>query len=461
ALHPFVVLIRALIDTEPGDIELAVRLSTVASALGASAEGASWCDHAAELTPGPLGWTLLGHALRDAQRFDEAITAWTRAADNDPGNAEIRVVLAKTLIERDRTVDGQRWLDAALAADPGHVAARMLTQVLDYRRTGAIGPLIAAVDDAVASDLPQLALDVLALGCDQRRWLHLIPMPTETVVSVINRIATRRAQGGSVTVTRAAIAAIEPPSAVAAATSFLSGLRVQVLRCPPPDLRIPLREGTHRVWTYGRDTTPHPAVDRPPAAASEALRTVGDLPWRSPVDAFARSAGLASLTPADLLGLLGHMPPHPDNVRWNKAITNPGYWPRLAAGWICLGLLHHEPDEAWASSTRRRILVDLAFGIEDWVADSAVFALIAAAWMDPSVRADVHSLVLERFMAARKTDYRRVCTIAPSLAALVLITPGVTGKEARLARNLIARSAKPPKTRWAYVVRRVGAVLGR
>jgi hypothetical protein len=48
--------------------------------------------------------------------------------------------------------------------------------------------------------------------------------------------------------------------------------------------------------------------------------------------------------------------------------------------WVCLSILHHATDEPWAASTRRQVLIDLAFGVEDWVSDSALFALVAAAY---------------------------------------------------------------------------------
>ncbi len=459
--RPFLDMARDLVDAAPGDIELAVKLSIVAEALDAAAVGVSWRTHAAELTPGPVGKILLGYALRDVDRIDEAVATWTAAAADDPGNADIRVILAKTLIEHDRPADGRRWLSAAVLIEPDHLGARMLCQVLDYHKTGAIDPVVAIVDEAVGSGQRQLVLDALTFGCLKRPWVHYIPMPTETIVAMMNQIVDMRAAGKEATATRVAAFAIEPPSAVAAAVAFLPGLRVQVMGCPSPDLRVPLRAVTHRVWSYDGATTPKPANERPSEAAIGLLREIGDLSWPNPVEAYERSAALGSLTVADLLGLLSHMPPHPDNTRWNKTIPNPAYWPRLAAGWACLGILHQRPEEPWLSSTRRQVLVDLAFGVEDWVSDSAVFALVVAAWVDPAVRADVHDLVIDRLAAVRATQLRRLSTIEHSLAELVMLTPGVTARESRQARNVIARSEKPVGGRLGYVLRQLAIRLGR
>ena len=37
-------------------------------------------------------------------------------------------------------------------------------------------------------------------------------------------------------------------------------------------------------------------------------------------------------------------------------------------------LLHHRTDEPWATSTRRRVLVELIWGVEDWITEAAARA---------------------------------------------------------------------------------------
>src|SRR5205085_3920918 len=73
------------------------------------------------------------------------------------------------------------------------------------------------------------------------------------------------------------------------------------------------------------------------------------------------------------------LPGPPDTPRWaHLAKSTPTYWYRLMQPWVCLGILHHVEAEPWPASTRRAVLVDLAFGVEDWVSDSALFALVTA-----------------------------------------------------------------------------------
>src|SRR5262249_25901398 len=124
--------------------------------------------------------------------------------------------------------------------------------------------------------------------------------------------------------------------------------------------------------------------------------------------------------------------------------TDPSYWPRFAQAWTCLGILHHRPNEAWRTSTRRRILVDLATGVEDWTTDAALFALVTAASIDPAPRADVADLAAKRFGGIRKTARRRPVSIAVSVASLVLLTPGIDAAVKRDAQQLLAAADRAP-----------------
>jgi len=156
----------------------------------------------------------------------------------------------------------------------------------------------------------------------------------------------------------------------------------------------------------------------------------------------------------DLLGLLGHLPEPPDTPRWRHLATStPTYWYRLMQPWVCLGILHHAGHEPWATSTRREVLVDLAFGVEDWVADAALFALVTAAYREPDLRPEVRHLVRARLDAA--VAAKRLVTIEASLARLMLVTPGCGADDRAVATAALARAvpdngepAPRKKRRW-------------
>jgi hypothetical protein len=128
--------------------------------------------------------------------------------------------------------------------------------------------------------------------------------------------------------------------------------------------------------------------------------------------------------------------------------------------WACLGLLHHRTEEPWAESTRRRVLVDLVWGVEDWTTEAALFALVTAAWVDPSARADVAAVVAERLADVAAVSHDRPVSIAWSVAKLAMATPELDRDTVELAREIVASEetdAKPsqkPQRWWRRFLRR-------
>lgn len=239
-------------------------------------------------------------------------------------------------------------------------------------------------------------------------------------------------------------------------------VRIGIAEFPPPDIRTPVRPGGYANWWYD-GTEPLPAVPAPSDAAVQLPRQVAGEPWASPLSGYVQAAPLGELALADLLGLLAHLPGPPDAPRWQHlAKLTPTYWYWLMQPWVCLGILHHATDEPWSASTRREALVDLAFGVEDWVAGAALFALVTAAYREPDLRAEVRQLVRARLDAAVAAD--RLVTIEESLAKLMLVTPGCRADDRALATAVLARAededeqdeqsapaaapAPAPKRRW-------------
>ncbi|HKD98914.1 MAG TPA: tetratricopeptide repeat protein, partial [Micromonosporaceae bacterium] len=455
-------LARETADANPADIELAVKLSGFARAAGAGALGAAWCERAERLTPGPVGSVMLGLALRDADRPAEMEAAWTRAIAADPDNLDVYVDLATVLAAQGRKRDGEAWLARALARDPRHDRSTALRHAFDFVASDDVGHLVRLVDEAREGGYADRVSPELMLACDKRTWLNRVPMPSEATSTMANTIHARRAGGEKIEVQRTAVTAIEPASAVAATRAVLPGLQMQVLRCPLPDARVPLAPVTYKIWNYGGSTIAEPVVPAASPASVELLHEVANLPWATPLAGYEGAARFAGTPLEDLLGLLCHMPAPPVNDRWEMlGERTPTYWPRLAQVWVCLGILHHRPDEPWATSARRRVLVDLVNGVEDWTTDAAMFTLVTAAWLDPACRADVAGVVRSRFDSARGTAHRRVMTIAPSIGELVLITPGLGRADRGRARRMIRRTTHPAGNRAVALWHELQFRLGR
>jgi hypothetical protein len=338
-----------------------------------------------------------------------------------------------------------------MAGKAGFRHADAARRALRFRATGEVADLVAVLDDAHPCALVDV---ILALACAERPWLNWVPMPTEAITNVANYISSRRAEGEVVGVSRVALSSAEPASAITAARRVVGRIELAIDAFPEPDIRVPLRRGDHPIWRYD-GTDPVPAVPPPSAEAVRVLYQIAVEPWPSPLAGRVQAAPLGRLPLADLLGLVAHPPEPPDTERWRfLAESTPTYWYRLLQPWVCLALLSHREDEPWPTSTRRAVLTDLALGVEDWICDAALFALITAAYREPSLRPEVRATVRRRLDAAAAAD--RLVTIEESLARLMLITPGCTTADRALASVAIARAAPddaaapapPRRRRW-------------
>jgi hypothetical protein len=316
---------------------------------------------------------------------------------------------------------------------PHRDAAR---HALRFRESGDVADLVAIADDPHGCG----TTDMLFATAGQRRaWLNWVPMAQESVVNILRDIARDRAAGKNVTVAELGISGPEPPSAIAAFLRVAGPVPVAIADFGAPDPRVALRPGRYAVWRY-EGKTAQPAVEPPSAEAVRVLHEVGAEPWSSLLAGYVQAAPLGDLPLDDLLGLLVHPPLPPDVQRYRVlAKSDPAYWYRLLQPWVCLGILHHRADEPWASSARRQVLIDLAFGVEDWVCDAALFALVTAAYREPAVRDEVRVLVRDRLIAATKAE--RPVTIWASLAHLMSITPGLRDEEKSLAMAVLNHDA--------------------
>jgi tetratricopeptide (TPR) repeat protein len=443
ALMPFLEAARGVADRGQDSVKALPPLSGLARRMGALDEAIDWCERAEKAEGSAIAAIMLGYALRNAGRPQEAHKAWLRALKREPGNVEVRVDIAELLAERGEPAKGIDVLDEALALAPDHPKAFPSSCYLRYVRTADIAHLVRLADWWREHPEHGYAGTMLATGSQGKWWLSLVPAPAEAVcngaVSLAEKHGDLHAARGTVRVT---LSALEVPSAVAAVRAALPGFTIaSPVPVPAPDIRVPVREGRYRLWTYhGTDAVP--AVPPPTPKAVKALQTVAAQgAWHHPVAAYDGAVGLSGLPLDDLLGLIAHGVPVPDdNLPWQRMrAKNPVYWPRFTQAWACLGVLHHKPEEPWPDSIRRAVLVDLVNGVEDWATDAAANALVVAAWANPAYREDVVEIVGARFTAAAQARILREVTIAKSLAHLVLVTPAMPRAAVSLATALIER----------------------
>ncbi|MEV0153125.1 tetratricopeptide repeat protein [Micromonospora sp. NPDC050686] len=436
-LRPYLTLARQVTAAHPAHGLLLGAASALARRLGEVPLAVTWAARGVRAEPSKLGEVWLGYAYRSAGRLREALAALGRAVEHDPDDLAVYADIAGTLADHGRLDEALEWIDRALDRDPTFDCAVHTAYRLRWQRDGDVAHLVALAD--FSRDHPDDSHEHgdLAECCRGRPWLGQVTPAGGAMVDVLRRLL---AAGGT------AFAAVrldgwEPPSAMRTVTAAVPGLRVEVPDVAGPDPREPRRASTCQLWRYDGGMAA-PALPAPSAAAADRIRQLAHPAWPHPPAAYDSAVVLATLELNDLLGLLVH-PPDAPGTSLGRVLAgqDPSLWVRCVQVWACLGLLHHRTDEPWADSTRRRVLLELVWGVEDWTTEAALFALVTAAWVDPAVRPDVAAVVAERLADVAAVSRERPVPISVSLAHLALAAPTLDPATAALARRLIARPA--------------------
>jgi tetratricopeptide (TPR) repeat protein len=423
ALEPYVVLVANSVRAHPDDPTLGWIGSMLVRRAGHAEEAAELAERAYAAQPSHMAAIAAGSAYRNLERWDEAEGAMRRALSHDPDNLHLRTDLGELLHTAGRKEEGLDWVEAVLKHDPGHESAFPTACGMRFEHDGDLAHLVRLADHLRERPDNGHADRVLAQHSAALPWLSGQSGPTESVIDVLFQMLEKEdgPGGGSLQVS-----APESPSAFMAFHRAVPGFVVEITDVPEPDPRRtvpevyakgPVKEVTRRVWTYA-GMVAAPAVPPPDERVLEAVAQVAAAPWRHLPAAVERASGLAGLPVDDLLGVLVHPPEQP----FGQAVAWP-YWIRQVQALACLGIAGHALEQPWRESERRAVLVDLAYGPEDWVTEAALLALVATAWVDEEARADVAELVSWRYMAAVKAAATRPVTLLDSLRHLVLATP--------------------------------------
>ncbi|MFY1617546.1 tetratricopeptide repeat protein [Micromonospora sp. WMMD736] len=458
ALTPYLTLARNAVTVHPENGTLLGAASALARRLGEVALAIRWATRGVRSQPSKMGEVWLGYAYRSAGRTRDALAALYRAVDLDPDDLAVYADIAGTLADIGRLDDALEWTERALARDPTFDCAVHTAHRLRHQRDGDVSHLVALAD--FIRDHPDDSHEHgdLAQCCRGRPWLGQLTPAVGPLLDALRQavVDDDNGVGGVVHLPAAA-----PPSAQRTATSVAPGLRVEVEGVVEPDPREPRRASARRLWTF-TEHLPTPTLPAPSAVAVERIGQVAQPAWPHPPAAYDAAVGLAGLDVDDLLGLLVHPPAAPANALGRLlAVQDPSIWVRAVQVWACLGLLHQRTDEPWDSSTRRQVLLDLVWGVEDWVTEAALFALVAAAWVDPAARSDVARVVAERLADVATVAQTRTVPIATSLAHLALAAPAVDPATTALAIRMTgARASRLPRPRnplrrlWQRLTRR-------
>jgi tetratricopeptide (TPR) repeat protein len=432
-LQPYLTLIRHVLAAHPQHSLLLGAGSALARRLGEARLAVAWARRGARIEPSKLAEIWLGYAYRSDGRIRESIAALRRAVDHDPDDLSVYADIAGTLADHGRLTEALRWTDRALERDPTFDCAVHTAHRLRYRADGDLIHLIALADfQRLHPDGTHQHTD-LAECCAERPWLGRVPSAGDVVLDALRQVLASDLATGA----QLRLSSLEAPSALRTLATVAPDLSVAVDDVPTPDIREPRRADGRTLWRYD-GTSAAPALAPPSPAAAERLRELAHPVWPHPPAAYDAAIGLAAIGAGDLLALLVHPPAAPDTeVGRALAEHDPALWVRCTQVWACLGLLHHRTDEAWETSMRRRLLVELVWGIEDWVTEAALFALVTYAWVEPAVRAEVARLMAERLADVARVGAHRPVSIAWSVAQLALATPDLDASARELASAII------------------------
>ncbi|WP_157435960.1 hypothetical protein [Actinospica robiniae] len=446
ALRPWLGLARAAAARPDADAGVLCSLSDAARRLDAASEAVAWCEKAVRLDRkagirSPNSLIKLGFAQRDAGALAPAAKTLEAGVALAPDNAELHLDLADLAFDRSDFTTSLRWAERAAALDPDSIEAR--GAVLSAKARASLAAHDGFLRDAeaiaelfhLATVHPQIPYlrTLMARTCQAVPWLGLVPPPKEAIAA--------SPKNGVVRINEVHMMALEAPSAIHAFRTRHPEARITVGETPEPDLRTACStKYGPPLWTY-QGTSAVPAIPPPDAAAVSLLAPLVIGIWGEPLAAYEHVAPLGALSEQDLLALLAHVPPPDERARRLDTVTGL-YSNRVSQAWLCIGILHHRPQEPWTDSARRRLLLRLLHGPEDWTVDAAAFALCIAAWITPQHRSDIAEQLAERYRFTARAVGHRYSALHDFLAAVVLMCPGMDPSIVALAESNLAAILK-------------------
>lgn len=422
-------LARRAVAAHPGHAVLHGVASAVARRLGDPASAVSWGRRGVELTANKLTLTWYAYALRADGQLDAAVEVMNRARREYPLDIDLSADVASWLADAGRLDEALAIIEDAMRIDPTYDCGVHTAHRLRFWRDGDAATHLVALSDFMRSQTqPSHEHTDLADCCAGQPWLGGPAWASESVINALRQVPPEQRNGGTMHVSQ-----MEPPSALATVLRVWPNLDL-TFPAPTPDLVTPLRDGPP-LWRFD-GTRLVPGLPPPPEPVASLVAATATPWWPHPVAAYDQALPLGEVPVNDLLAALVHPPAGAERY----ADLPEDAWVRSVQAFACIGLLHSRELRGPNGDMRRALdlLMQVAYGVEDWVTEAALFGLAVAAWVEPAHRPGVARVVQDRYAAAVQASERRAVTIMPGLAALVLIVPGIDDAARAHARAALA-----------------------
>jgi tetratricopeptide (TPR) repeat protein len=350
--------------------------------LGSSEETLGFARHAYQVEPAWKNAIGVANVLRDLKRIDEAAQWFRKAVEHDPTDVSAHLDLG------DMYLDAQRWDDAiaeyekAAKKEADHPWAVASIYFARFRKTGDPTQRLCLLR-LTESDDNRRAVQLARVLDPPVPYVTFLPRPGDASCNALNAIFEQMwenpaAHHGSTVKLR--LSHLESPSVVAAFRLQMEmwgpqvGFEYAVDKIQEPDPRQPKAQVPYLLWQFD-GAQPRPGLPRPDPRVQRAIGEVAGEPfhfdiWLPLAERTARELGPGAVEA--ILATLVH-PPRPDGGSWR--VLN---WTQRTQIAAALVLAHLD----------RRALYNLIYGPSDWTVGAGIIAFGALARTDPAVRAE-------------------------------------------------------------------------
>jgi tetratricopeptide (TPR) repeat protein len=378
----------------------------------------------------------MASAYRSANRPHDAIAMYEAALQHNPDEISVMLDVADLYTEIGKMPDAIAWYGKVVAREPEHEWALPSLYAAQYTATGDKSWQDKL--DAYSEAHPENERARILSGQFHPYFGGHLPDPPDAVINVMRqfmRSVAGQADPSKPASINISISALEAPSAILAANLEIKryspegvvGITVDEIQQPDPRLpRVPV---DLQLWKYD-GVYASPAVPPPSPEIAETVEFVACQPYNLKIWLELAKEAASRLTPDDAEGIAAamvHPPSVPEGMR---------AWTWLQRVQFAAALILSRLDTGWIGSIRRKALIDLANGPNDWSVGAAAVALAAIAQTESDARAEIVQLYRDILKNTPTSGY--TCYVEPVITSYLAV-PEISPGEREQLEGLLAK----------------------